>query len=348
MTASISVIVPVLNEEKSIASLLDALTDQLLAGDEVVVVDGGSTDGTATIAAQKGDPVRVLSAPGTNISQARNAGVLAAANDVIACTDAGCSPGSMWLDSLRSCVTSEPAPDLVTGIYEVSAGTPFEAAMAAACYPDPDARQPSGWASVYGRLFGRTFDSAFPTGRSMAFTKRAWSRVGGFPEDLETAEDVTFGRSIAQAGLGAVLCPEARVVWRQRPTFGSTARMYFRYGSGGGRSQDAKVISRDVIRAAAYGLGVWGLVAGGNVMRAAIALGAAVYLSVPLARAARGPHGAAAVPLVPVALATKDLSKAAGCLIGLSSRRERSHPVQRDIIDDERAAPSDRSLDPKH
>ncbi|MEA2487396.1 MAG: hypothetical protein QOF16_1050 [Actinomycetota bacterium] len=346
----ISVIVPVLDEADSIGPLLDALVSQLRPDDEIVVVDGGSTDATISIAGSKGDAVRVLSAPDTNISQARNAGVRAARNDVIACTDAGCTPAPGWLSAIRTCFQADPRPDLVTGIYEVTARNALESAMGVACYPDPsDLGRSSMWTTWYGRLFGRTFDPRMPTGRSMAFAKEAWDAVGGFREDLETSEDVSFGRALAQLGRTTTLCPDARVTWDQRPSLASTALMYFRYGRGGSRSGDPKVISRDMIRAAVYGAAGWVAVSGGPAARLGMTAAGLVYLSLPVARAVGRPQGAKVAALVPVALATKDLAKAAGLLIGLAtSLRARSHSPEGDVVDQEGATAVDRSFDPEH
>jgi hypothetical protein len=51
--------------------------------------------------------------------------------------------------------------------------------------------------------------------------------------------------------------------------------------------------------------------------RRAVALGAAAYLSLPISRALRAKAGPAAIALLPVALATKDLGKLAGAVQGL-------------------------------
>lgn len=59
MNPRISVIVPTLNEEKNIQNLLDSLEKQTLRDFEVIVVDGGSTDGTATIASKYNSKVVV-------------------------------------------------------------------------------------------------------------------------------------------------------------------------------------------------------------------------------------------------------------------------------------------------
>ena len=69
-----SVVVTVLNEAGQVDALVDALQPQLRPGDELVVVDGGSTDGTAERLAARaaGLPaMTVLSRPGTNISAGR-------------------------------------------------------------------------------------------------------------------------------------------------------------------------------------------------------------------------------------------------------------------------------------
>jgi rSAM/selenodomain-associated transferase 2 len=76
----LSIIVPVLNESAGIAAALDALVPARAAGHEVIVVDGGSTDGTRAAAEPLAD--RVISAPRGRASQ-MNAGAALASGDVL-------------------------------------------------------------------------------------------------------------------------------------------------------------------------------------------------------------------------------------------------------------------------
>lgn len=323
----LSVVTTVLNEREAVGHLLASLAPQLGDEDEIVVVDGGSTDGTADVLEgwSGRDPrVRSVSSPGANISAGRNAGIAAARHHIVACTDAGCEPSPGWLDALRRPFAEKEAADLVAGVYRVSARTPFEHAVAAADYPVPEeARRPGPLVRAYGRFLGRTFDPTLPTGRSVAFTREAWRAAGGFPERLETAEDVTFGRAVAGAGGRCVLSADAEVSWEQRRSVAASARMYQRYGYGDGLSGDRLLIVRNMARLAAYGGGAALWVRGGPRTRAAIVAGTAAYLSLPVARARKRPRPLLTIALVPAALALKDIAKAAGCLRGLASRAVR-------------------------
>jgi glycosyltransferase involved in cell wall biosynthesis len=320
----VSVVITALDDGPALDELLEALAPMLGPDDEVVVVDGGSRDGTVSRVrawSARDGRIRLVEAPGTNIPAGRNAGVRESKHDVVACTDAGCIPVEGWLEALRSAMRGGHRPDLVTGTYRPVARSAFERAMAAACYPRiEEARRPGPLVRAYGRVFGLVFDPSMPTGRSMAFTREAWASAGGFPEHLDAGEDVVFGRRITSRGGRAVLATDAEVAWRQRGGPVDTARMYWRYGRGGGRSGDRLVVGRDLLRAGAYLAGPVALAAGGRTGRRAVAAGALAYVSLPLLRARRdGPP--AAVALVPPALALKDLAKAAGCVLGLLDRR---------------------------
>jgi glycosyltransferase involved in cell wall biosynthesis/GT2 family glycosyltransferase len=319
-----SVVVTVLNEVDGISVLCDQLLGQLEPGDEAVIVDAGSTDGTREalqVLAVTHPALRVRVEPGATISEGRNAGVSAASNDVLAFTDAGCEIQAGWLHALRVAFTAEVPPALVTGVYRVAARGPWEQAFVASSYPSPEeAVHPGSVARAYGRFFGRAFDAVLCTGRSMAVSRGAWAAVGGFPEDLRTAEDVMFGRRVAAAGFRCVLTADAEVVWFQRSSVSSTARMYFGYGRGGGHSADPLLVGRDLARAAAYGFALWAAARRRPLPLALSAVGSLAYLSLPVQRAARGPAPWASMPLIPLTLFVKDVPKALGCLLGMVER----------------------------
>ena len=80
MTARISIIIPALNESAGIGAMLQSLQIQRREGHEVIVVDGGSRDETARLAAPLSDRV-IESVPGR--ARQMNAGARQAANDVL-------------------------------------------------------------------------------------------------------------------------------------------------------------------------------------------------------------------------------------------------------------------------
>lgn len=324
---AMSVVTTVYNEVDSISGLCQQLLCQLSEGDEIVVVDAGSHDGTYELLqrlAHAHAALRVLQRPGASISEGRNAGVFAARNDFLAFTDAGCTVLPGWLEALRLPFATPCRPDLVTGVYRAAGRTTWERAFVASSYPLPEeARHPGPLVRPYGRLFGRAFDAVLCTGRSMAVTRQAWAAVSGFPEELRTAEDVMFGRRLSQAGFRCVLTADAEVIWAQRSSVTSTVRMYFSYGRGGGHSGDALLVGRDLARAAAYGFAAWTAVSRRPAALIAAGLGAVAYLSLPVSRAWQSPAPGRVLALIPVTLAVKDISKAAGCLVGTVERQRR-------------------------
>lgn len=105
----ISVVVPTLNEADSLPHCVDALTPQCRGDDEVIVVDGGSDDDTVAIAQAAG--CETIVAPDSSIGAARDIGTRAAANPVVASTDADAVPPPDWLATIRGHFATDP--DLV-------------------------------------------------------------------------------------------------------------------------------------------------------------------------------------------------------------------------------------------
>lgn len=84
----LSVVIPVYNEEKYIRDCLLSIMKGIRTPDELIVVDGGSTDRTVAIARELG--AIVLSNPYRNAAAGRNIGIKAATGRVVAFTDGDC------------------------------------------------------------------------------------------------------------------------------------------------------------------------------------------------------------------------------------------------------------------
>jgi glycosyltransferase involved in cell wall biosynthesis len=310
----VSVIVTVLNEGPALGRLVDDLLPQLSDGDELVLVDGGSTDGSVE-ALGTHPALQIEVVPGAGISAGRNHGIRVAGNELMVCTDAGCTPDPGFVEGFRRAFAVADPPALVSGVYTASARTAMERAQALACYPQPrEVRRPGLFVRSYTRLFGTGFDPRFAVGRCVAFTREAWQAAGGFPEHLATGEDVSFGLAVSRYGR-CEATTDAVVDWAQRDGLAATWRMYRSYGRASTAGGNRALLVRDGVRGLAYVAAP--LLATRPAGRAAVALGAAAYLSLPVARAARAGAGPRATALLPVALAVKDLGKLAGAVQGL-------------------------------
>ncbi len=226
----ISVIVTVLNEADNLPRLLDSLASQTRLPDEVVVCDGGSTDGTLSLLeareAEGRLPLRVIRRPGTNISQGRNAAIEAAAGEVIAVTDAGVRLSPRWLEKIvapfEEVGTGKGAEaQAVAGFFLPDPQTPFETAMGATVLPELREIDPTHF---------------LPSSRSVAFRKSAWAAVGGYPEWLDYCEDLIFDFRLRDRYGPFLFAPEAVVHFRPRPGLRAFFVQYYRYARGDGKA----------------------------------------------------------------------------------------------------------------
>jgi len=220
----ISLIFTLKNESASILRLLDSLLAQTRPPDEVVVVDGGSTDGTLALvrawAARAPFPVHVLVRDGCNISQGRNAAIAIATGEIIACTDAGVRLSPGWLEELmRPFETRET--DVVSGFFIPDPQTVFETALAATTLPTLTEIRP---------------ETFLPSSRSLAFRREAWAKVGGYPEWLDFCEDLVFDFALRAHGCRFAFAPRALVYFRPRPNLCAFLRQYYQYARGDGKA----------------------------------------------------------------------------------------------------------------
>jgi glycosyltransferase involved in cell wall biosynthesis len=218
----VSVISTVLDEAESLSQLLDSLAAQTRVPDEVVICDGGSTDGTLQLLeAENRFLLRVVRQPGANISQGRNAAIATASGEVIAVTDAGVRLSPQWLSRIAAPFEDE-AVQVVAGAFIPAPQTVFETAMGATVIPE------------IAELMDT--DRYPPSSRSIAFRRSAWEAVGGYPEWIDYCEDVIFDLRL-RARLGRfVFAPEAVAAFRPRPDLGAFWRQYYRYARGDGKA----------------------------------------------------------------------------------------------------------------
>jgi len=338
MSSGMSIVVTVLDDRLGLAELLPALAAQHLPAQEIVIVDAGSTDGTAELIdywRERGLPLRLMHVPGAGISAGRNRGIVAAANDRIAVTDAGCRPVPGWLAALAHGLER---CDFVAGTYTVDHATPFEHAVAVTLYPD--VAELSGRLSPATRawlsLFGRRFRIDRATGRSMAFRRSCWEHAGGFPENVGWGEDVAFSAAVVYVDAYSTLAPDAIVAWRGRRTWRENAQMYWRYAAG---EAMLGVQPRAVARGLAWAFAVVLGLCTGRRGRLTLCAGAATYASLPIVRAHRTGLAARHWWRILAVVAMKDLAMLGGTVAGVRQRRRGAEPEPPPAIQPERRRP---------
>ncbi|MYR08773.1 glycosyltransferase [Gordonia sp. SID5947] len=121
---TVSVVIPVYNEEDVIEACLEHIAAQTRAPDECIVVDNNCTDRTIAVAESFADrlPIRIVTAPRQGVVWARDAGFDASSADIIGRIDADTRLDPNWCKALAEFMTARPDVAAVTGfdyLYDV-------------------------------------------------------------------------------------------------------------------------------------------------------------------------------------------------------------------------------------
>jgi glycosyltransferase involved in cell wall biosynthesis len=153
MQSDISVIIPVYNGATYLGEAIESVLAQTLAPAEIIVVDDGSTDGSAAVADRYAPSVRVIRQPNAGCGAARNTGVRHARGAYLAFLDAD----DLWtpdkLQQQAAARVADPGLDMIFGRVEII-----------------DARTDNASSELYEGIHAGT----------MLITRAAFERVGAF------------------------------------------------------------------------------------------------------------------------------------------------------------------------
>jgi succinoglycan biosynthesis protein ExoA len=222
----VSVVMPVLNEERHLEAAIRRVLDQDYPGElEVILAVGPSSDHTHEIAKAlaAADPrIRVVDNPAARTPAALNLGIAAAKHEIIVRVD---GHGELTDGYIKRAVEllDETGAANVGGVMDAQGTTPFEEAVAVA----------------YTTRFGLG-GSAFHLAESPAaeaetvflgvFRKDALVAVGGFDESMHRAQDWELNYRLRTSGHKIWFSPELRVLYRPRSTLRALVKQMYETG----------------------------------------------------------------------------------------------------------------------
>ncbi len=222
----VSVVMPVLNEERHLRVAVRRVLDQRYPGPmEVILAVGPGTDRTDEIAAAlaaEDDRVRVVPNPAARTPAALNLGIAAARHEIIVRVD---GHGELTDGYIARAVEllAETGAANVGGVMDARGSTPFEQAVAVAYTTKLGlgggafhlASSPAGWVETV--FLG-------------VFRKEALRAVGGFDESMHRAQDWELNHRLLKSGRRIWFSPELQVTYRPRSSVRALLKQMFETG----------------------------------------------------------------------------------------------------------------------
>lgn len=215
----VSIVIPNWNGAPRLAKLFEGLEQQSHAIQEIIVVDNGSTDDSAQVAAGAGASVIALGA-NTGFSHAVNRGIRAASSDWIAILNNDVWPEPDWLRNLMEAAVALGAWFATGKLLDAARRDRLDGAFDAIC------RGACAWRCGHGRsdsdLWNQPRDIRFAPFTAAIFRAELFERVGLLDEALESyLEDVDFGIRCSTGGFTGRYVPRAVAYHQGSATLGS-------------------------------------------------------------------------------------------------------------------------------
>ena len=222
---SVSVVMPIVNEERHLGASVRRILDQDYPGElDVTLAVGPSHDNTRQVAAELSAEfanVRVVDNPSGATPTGLNLAINASSGEVVVRVDGHAMIPSDYVSTAVS-VLERTGADNVGGVMAAEGTGDFERAVAAAM------------TSKFG-VGGASFHVGGEEGPALTvylgcFRRSALERVGGYDETMERAQDWEMNLRIRNSGGVVYFTPDLHVTYRPRHTLKALARQYFDYG----------------------------------------------------------------------------------------------------------------------
>lgn len=232
---SVSVIVPVRNEARSIEPTLRSLLTQEFPRDrfEVIVADGCSTDETVPVVRrlQSEFPnLKLVYNAGRFSSAGRNTALRHATKDVAIIVDGHCHvPDQQYLKNVSEAFATSGADSLGRPQpLDAPNPSPFQQAISAA-------RASRLGHNPESDIFSDEAKFVPPQSTAVAYTRAVFHRIGLFDQAFDACEDVEFNHRVHTAGLTCYFTPTVKVVYHPRSNLRGLFYQLARYGMGRAR-----------------------------------------------------------------------------------------------------------------
>ena len=226
----VSIVIPVKDRAAELRDCLHSLLalDYPAEKREIIVVDDGSSDDTARVAAELGAKVVPSGAVGGGPAAARNRGAAVAQGEILAFIDSDCTASKAWLRELLPVFAGTGVAAVggfVDGLRQAGALDRYEAVMSSLNL---------GRREMTGGAGGDTF---YLPSCNLLLRRDVFAAAGGFRADLQVGEDVDLTWRLRDGGWSIVYLPQGTVCHAHRARLWPFMKRRFDYGTSEGLLQ---------------------------------------------------------------------------------------------------------------